>query len=156
MKFLALTGGAVCAAGVAVAVPLAVSHAAPAPVPAKLPSGAGQRLTTIAERADQANGGKPVLWASVVRTTRSKALTSATPGDFVPGGSVAVYLITMRGTFTAYDAPGPSGARAPTGHYLSLVVNATTFQDMDFGLSPTPPPVSPASLGPVSYLHLKA
>lgn len=153
-----LSGGAACAAGAAIAVPLLVAHAAPAPaVSGALPPGVTQRLTVIAERLDQANGGKPVLWASVVRTTRSKALTSATPGDFVSsGGSVAVYLITMRGSFTAYDASVPAGARLPTGQYLSLVVNARTFGSMDFGLSHIPPPVSPASLGPVSYLHLRA
>lgn len=158
MKYLSLAGGAVGAAGVAIAVtvPLAVVHTAPAPASAQqtLP-GVVQRLTAIARRADQANGGTPVLWTSVVRTTRSKAMTSATPGDFVPaGGSVAVYLITMRGrsAFTANDAPGPPGAKAPTGRYLSMVVNATTFALTDFGLSPDPPPVNPASLGPVTYL----
>jgi len=31
-------------------------------------------------------------------------------------------------------------------------VDAKTFQVLDFGLSPSPPPVSPASLGPVTYL----
>jgi len=164
MKYLSLAGGAVCAAGVAiaVAVPLAVAptHTAPAAASARytqLPSGVVPRLTAIAKRADQANGGTPVLWTSVVRTTRSKAMTSATPGDFIPtGGSVTVYLITMRGrfTFTANDAPGPPGAKAPTGRYLSMVVNATTFALTDFGLSPDPPPVNPASLGPVTYLKV--
>jgi hypothetical protein len=155
MKLRVLAGGAVCAAGVAIAVPLAVSHAAPAPVPAALPPGVAQRLVAIAERADQANGGKPVLWASVVRTTRSKAMTSATPGDYVPsGGSAAVYLITMRGSFTAYDASVPAGARLPVGHYLSLVVSATTFAITDSGLSPAPPAVNPAGLGPIAYLKM--
>lgn len=154
MKFWTVTGGAVCAASVAIAVPLLVAHAAPAPAHAGLPPGVAQRLTAIAERAADANGGKPVLWASVVRTTRSKALTSATPGDFVPsGGSAVVYLITMRGSFIA-NGPGPPGARAPTGHYLSLVVNARTFESLDVGLAPGPPPISPATLGPVTYLKL--
>ena len=153
MKLWALAGGAACAAGVAIAVPLAVSHAAPAPVVSvALPSGVAHRLTVIAERADQANGGKPVQWASVVRTTRSKAMTSATPGDFVPtGGSAAVYLITMRGSFTAYDSSPPAGASLPAGKYLSLVVNATTFAITDTGLSENPPPVT---LGPVTYLKV--
>jgi hypothetical protein len=31
-------------------------------------------------------------------------------------------------------------------------LDARTFQLLDFGLSPGPPPVWPASLGPVTYL----
>jgi hypothetical protein len=63
-----------------------------------------------------------------------------------------VFLITMRGHFTATDATGPPGAKAPAGRYLSLVIDAKTFQGLDFGISPKPPPVPPASLGPVTYL----
>ena len=58
----------------------------------------------------------------------------------------------MRGHFIARNATGPPGAKAPTGRYLSLVVDAKTFQGLDFGISPKPPPVLPASLGPVTYL----
>jgi hypothetical protein len=88
-----------------------------------------------------------------VLTTHAKALTSATPGDHVPGSAhVAVFLITMRGRFTARQATGPPGATAPAGRYLSLVIDATTFRGLDFGISPKPPPVPPASLGPVTYL----
>lgn len=147
-----MTGGAVCAVGVAIAVPLLVAHAAPAPA---VPPGAVQRLTSLAERANRVDGSKPVLWASVVRTTRDRALTSATPGDLVSsGGSAAVYLITMRGSFTACNASVPFGARLPTGRYLSLVVDAATFAVTDSGLSEHPPPVAPASLGPVTYLKV--
>jgi hypothetical protein len=58
----------------------------------------------------------------------------------------------MRGHFTAGNATRPPGAKAPTGGYLSLVIDAKTFQGLDFGISPKPPPVPPASLGPVTYL----
>jgi hypothetical protein len=76
-----------------------------------------------------------------VLTTRAKALTPATPGDYVPGSArVKVFLITMRGHFTARDATGPPGAKAPTGRYLSLVIDAKTFQGLDFGIGPKPPP----------------
>ena len=67
---------------------------------------------------------------------------------------IKVFLITMRGHFTARDAPGPPGAKAPAGGYLSLVIAAKTFQGLDFGIGPKPPPVSPASLGPVTYLSV--
>jgi hypothetical protein len=123
-------------------------------VPASaVPASAVARLTAIASRAAKANGDPHPSWATAVLTTHAKALTSATPGDFVPGsGGVPVFLVTMRGRFVAYDASVPPGAAAPTGTYLSLVVDAKTFQALDFGLSPKPPPVSPASLGPVTYL----
>ena len=86
-------------------------------------------------------------------TTRAEALTSATPGDHVPGSArLGVFLITMRGHFTAIGGPGPPGAKAPSGRYVSLVINARTFQGLDFGLSARPPPVPPGSLGPVTYL----
>jgi hypothetical protein len=75
--------------------------------------------------------------AGAVVTTRAKALTSATPGDYVPGSArVGVFLITMCGHFTAIGGPGPPGAKAPAGRYVSLVINARTFQGLDFGISP--------------------
>jgi hypothetical protein len=99
------------------------------------------------------NGDPSPPWIAAVLTTQAKALTSATPGDYVPGSAhVKVFLITMRGHFIARDATGPPGARAPTGRYLSLVIDAKTFQGLDFGIGPKPPPVPPASLGPVTYL----
>jgi len=64
-----------------------------------------------------------------------------------------VYLVTLRGHFTAYLASGPPGAKAPTGTYLSLVIDARTFRGLDSGLAPRRPPVDLASLGPFTYLH---
>jgi hypothetical protein len=63
-----------------------------------------------------------------------------------------VFLITMGGHFTAREATRPPGAKAPAGRYLSLVIDAKTFQGLDFGIGSKPPPVPPASLGPVTYL----
>ena len=68
-------------------------------------------------------------------------------------GDVPVFLVTMQGNFVATAASRPPGAAAPVGSYLSIVVDARTFQVLDSGLSPSPPPVSPASLGPVTYRH---
>jgi hypothetical protein len=120
---------------------------------APVPASAVSRLTVLASAAAKANGDSSPQWVTAVLTTHAKALTSATPGDIVPGtGGVRVYLVTMRGHFTAYGSSPPSGAALPTGEYLSIVVDARTFQVLDFGLSGTPPPVPPASLGPVTYL----
>jgi hypothetical protein len=120
---------------------------------ARVPDWVIPRLTAIARRAAAVNGDSHPEWITAVVTTRAKALTSATPGDYVPGSArVRVFLITMRGHFTAISAPGPPGAKAPAGRYVSLVINAQTFQGLDFGISPGPPPVQPDSLGPVTYL----
>jgi len=111
------------------------------------------RLTALAHRAAAANGDPAPAWITAVMTTRAKALTSATPGDFVPGSDqVRAFLITMCGHFTAKEASRPPGAKAPAGRYLSLVVDVKTFQVLDFGIAPKPPPVPPASLGPVTHL----
>jgi hypothetical protein len=92
-------------------------------------------------------------WVSVVTTTRQKALTSATPGDTIPGsGKTIVYLLTMEGRFVDDFASVPPGASSPTGRYLSDVIDAKTFQGLDFGLGANPPSVAPASLGPLTYL----
>jgi hypothetical protein len=117
-----------------------------APVPGQpVPASAIPRLTAIADRAVKMNGGDAPEWATTaVVTTHKQALTSATPGDTVPIGEKAVvYLVTMKGHFV-------------DGQYISLVLNARTFQGMDAGLATKPPPVAPASLGPVTYLKVTA
>jgi hypothetical protein len=146
----AVLAGAVATASVLAAVGCGrTSAAAGAPVPAS----AIARLTAMAHRAATINGDPAPAWITAVLTTRASALTSATPGDYVPGSAhVKVFLITMRGRFTAREASRPPGAKAPTGRYLSLVVDTRTFESLDFGIGPKPPPVAPASLGPVTYL----
>src|SRR5690348_11395276 len=117
-----------------------------------VPASAVPRLRAIAKRFAKLNGGRALTQATAVLTTHRKALTSATPGDFVPGsGGVPVYLVTMQGRFTV-DAPGPPGAAAPAGRYASLVLDARTFAGLDMGVGDNPPPVSPDSLGLVTDL----
>ncbi len=121
---------------------------------AAIPASVVPRLDAIAVRVAAATGDKRPAWITAVMTTHGKALESATPGDFEwAGNGVTVYLVTMKGTFVDYDASIPYGASAPTGHYLSIVINARSFIVTDLGLSNRPPPVSPASLGPVRYLR---
>ena len=149
-RTLAVLAGAAALASVLAASGCGRSAAATgAPVPAS----AIPRLTAIAHRAATINGDPSPAWIAAVLTTHAKALASATPGDFVPGSAhLKVFLITMRGHFIARQATGPPGAKAPTGRYLSLVIDAKTFQGLDFGIGHKPPPVLPASLGPVTYL----
>ena len=119
------------------------------------PGGAGPPVpaSAIPRLAATADAGAAPSQMTAVLTTHVKALTSATPGDFIPGtGGVPVFLVTVQGHFTATEASRPPGAAAPAGRYLSIVVDARTFQVLDSGLSPSPPPVPPASLGPVTYL----
>jgi hypothetical protein len=118
-----------------------------------VPASAIPRLTAIASNFATVNGGNAPAQVSAVLTTHKKALTSATPGDTVAGaGRDPVYLLTLTGHFVAYTASYPPGASAPTGRFASIVVDARTFRVLDWGVGPKPPPVSPASLGPVTYL----
>lgn len=71
-------------------------------------------LRAIAERLLRMDAHGTPAWASVVTTTRQKALTSATPGDTIPGsGKTIVCLLTMKGRFTDYFASVPPGASLP-------------------------------------------
>ncbi len=143
-------GSATAAGDKTGSLPVAARHGQP------LPRSAVRRLTALADRAVKVNGNHPVQWATAVMTTRAKALTSATPGDTEPdGGATVVYLVTIKGHFVCGLCSGPPGSRAPTGTYMSLVITARNFRgESDFGLSHRPPPVSPASLGPVTYLRV--
>ena len=134
----------------------ATAHHRPAkPEPGQpVPVSAIHRLTVIADRAVTANGGHPVVWATAVVTTHAKALTSATPGDTTPRERLIVYLVTIKGHFVCNLCTGPAGSRAPTGTYMSLVIDAKTFEGTDSGLSRQPPPVSPASMGPITHLRV--
>ncbi len=121
---------------------------------ATIPASVIPRLDDIAIRVATATGDRRPVWITAVMTTHGKALESATPGDTEPAGNgVTVYLITMKGNFVDDDASVPAGAAAPTGRYLSIVINARSFIVTDFGLSDRPPAVSPASLGAVRYLR---
>lgn len=111
------------------------------------------RLTEVADSFARVNGDTRPTSVSVVTTTHAKALTSATPGDALRNGvAKTVYLVTMKGSFKGYGASVPEGAAMPTGKYLSIVIDATTFRVLDWGLSGQPSSVSPSSLGPVTYL----
>ena len=131
--------------------------AAPKPVhSSRVPPAARARLATIARDMAKANGDPHVEAVQAVATSHAQALRVATPGDSTPSiaGSEPVYLILLRGSFTAYDASPPSGAPLPTGSFLCVVVDQKTFQVTDWGLSRHPPPIALSSLGSVATISL--
>jgi hypothetical protein len=111
-----------------------------------------RRLLAIAEEAALCVGVTSTEWITAVATTHAKALTSAAPGSGPGDIREAVYLITMKGSLTANDAPGPPGEEAPAGAYLSVVLDAGTLRATDWSMSEDPPPAPPSSLGPLTYL----
>jgi hypothetical protein len=124
-----------------------------------LPASALAILRAIAKNAATTNGDWRPAVVTAVPTTHRQAVSSATTGGAAAGlaGSdvpddTPVYLVTMTGHFTGDEAGDPTGPAAPAGRYLSLVVNARSFWVMGSGLSRKPPPVRPATLGPVTNI----
>jgi hypothetical protein len=70
------------------------------------------------------------------------------------GQGAIVYLVTMNGHFVDKTASVPPGAHLPVGTYMSMVIDAKTFQGLDYGIGSQPPAVAPASFGPVTYLKV--
>jgi len=132
------------------------ASAAPKPVHrSRVPSAARARLATIAREMAKANGDPHVEAVQAVATTHAQALRFATPGDRTSTpGSEPVYLILLRGSFTAYDASPPSGAPLPTGSFLCVVVDQKTFWVTDWGLSRHPPQIALSSHGSVARISL--
>jgi hypothetical protein len=56
-----------------------------------VPPWAIPRLTVLASRAAKANSDASPEWMTAVLTTHAKALTSATPGDIVPGADGSAF-----------------------------------------------------------------
>lgn len=121
-----------------------------------VPASAIPRLRAVADQYVQGDSLTAPQWVSVVATSHKKALAAATPvEESVTGiGNIAVYLMTLKGRFSPLPVPSPlpSGKGPLSGKYLSIVVDAKTFEVLYLGLGNSPPPVSPASLGPVTYL----
>ena len=100
-------------------------------------------LGALALRGAARNGDAHPSKVATVETTHRRALAVMEPG--MPVASVdrtPVYLITMDGRFTAYDAPGLMGSALPKGRHLTIIVDARTGQDLDGGLEPYRPRLS--------------
>jgi hypothetical protein len=118
----------------------------------RIPASAVARLAAIARTVASQNGDAKPTSTLAVTTTQAKALRAAAPGTTIPiGANKPVYLIFMKGSFTA-NVPTPPGTGRPTGTYLSIMLNPATFQLLELGLSHRAPPVSLRTFGPVSTL----
>jgi polyisoprenoid-binding protein YceI len=115
-----------------------------------MPAAALTSLTALAKSSAASDGDPSVTSANAVLTTRQDAVRVMS-GDVVTTND-PVYLLQVKGHFTAFNASVPSGAALPKGSYLSLVVNVSNGQVDDWGVGNQAADLS--SLGPVITLHL--
>jgi hypothetical protein len=114
-----------------------------------IPAAALISLTALAKSSAAADGDPSVTSANAVLSTREHAVRVMS-GDAVNTND-PVYLLQIKGHFTAFDASVPSGAALPKGLYLSLVVNVSNGQVDDWGVGNHVADLS--SLDPVITLH---
>jgi hypothetical protein len=107
-------------------------------------------LAAIASGMAAATGESTPAAIQSVETTRADAVYAASQGDTI-SSSEEVFLISMEGHFTASSVPRPPGAPAPTGTVLTAVVDASTGQVTDWGLSANAPDLT--ALGAVTALN---
>jgi co-chaperonin GroES (HSP10) len=117
-----------------------------------LATGASNKLTkaqviAAAHSSAARNGEMKPKSVKHVESTRGQAVFEASGGDSVPSDQ-DVYLVIVHGHFVAADAPRPPGTPAPTGSVMTLVMDATTGDITDFGVSDREPDA--AKLGQVS------
>jgi hypothetical protein len=72
------------------------------------------------------------VWA----TTRQSAMHAG--GGSTVDSDQATYVISLRGDFVC-SCPVPTGVALPTGHVLTLVVDATSLDVTDFSVGDTGP-----------------
>jgi hypothetical protein len=103
-----------------------------------------QQLRGILTGFAHSNGEAAPQRMRAVETDRRSALSVTAPGDNVQGVGVTqdVYAMVASGRFVGFKAHVPMGEDPPTGDYLSLVVDATTGEILDWGLTPDPPDLS--------------
>jgi hypothetical protein len=149
---------ALCASATGIAVAIgggmtALPSSASATVGSAIPASAIPALRTAMLDLAQRSGDAHPISIRAVSTTQAKALVVATPGDTVPGSAHRpAYLVVMTGKFKL-NVSVPPHASLPTGRYLSVTVNPSTFKIMDLGLSKHASSVPLRKYGPVSTLN---
>jgi hypothetical protein len=108
------------------------------------------RLWRVAERAAEGMNGR-VEDAQAVKSQHAAAVR-VTSGAIVSGNS-DVWAIQIEGVhaFVCRTCSFPAGARPPSGRFITLVVDAESFKETDFGLAPDG--VDLGKLGTVIELH---
>jgi hypothetical protein len=66
--------------------------------------------------------------------TRRQAAQDATHGDIV-NANEPVYLVVITGHFVANDVSVPAGQPAPRGTTITMSIDTSTMQTVDWGLS---------------------
>lgn len=138
------------APGVAASQPASSLPAAQQSTPLAVDQQVEQRLWSVADSAARSDGGT-VKAAQAVRSTRAAAVMLTSQG--VIDDNQPVWLVQVEGIadFVCNACSRPSGAAAPRGRFLTMIVGATTFVGMDFGLDSTKADLS--RLGTVLSLH---
>jgi hypothetical protein len=108
------------------------------------------RLWLIASQAARSLGGQ-IKIAEAVRSQHARAVRVTSGGRVT--GNQAVWVIQVEGVrqFVCGLCSGPPGASAPRGRFVTIVLDATTFDRTDFGIAPER--VDLARLGTVIRLH---
>ena len=109
--------------------PGASSTSSPSPASGVTVTALTMLARTMAASADDSsvNVGYAVL------TTRQAAVTAAS-GDLV-NSNESSYLVQLQGHFTALDASVPSGAKLPTGTFLTFIVDTSSGAVTEWGVS---------------------
>jgi hypothetical protein len=95
--------------------------------------GTEQRLWNVAEQAADSMDG-PIKSAQAVESQHSAAVRLTS--DAIVRGNQAVWAIQIEGVheFVCRDCSYPSGAAPPSGRFLTVIVNAKTFETTDSGI----------------------
>jgi hypothetical protein len=107
-----------------------------------------QRLLAAADRAAAANNGTADR-VEAVESTRNKAnvLLSGATGM----SDEDVWVVQVEGTYVCTLCHHPSGAAAPTGHFITMVLRQSDFESTDSGIGPQKSDLS--ALGDVTVLR---
>jgi hypothetical protein len=138
--------------------PASSEPASAGPASTPVPSSAGASLDAAVEKrlwalavAAATSDGSTVKAAQAVGSTHARAV-AATMGGGVEGDQ-PVWVVQVEGVteFVCEACSVPQGASAPRGRFQVLVVDASTFRTLDFGLESTKADLT--QLGSVVDLH---
>ncbi len=108
------------------------------------------KLTKMARDSATANGDAHPSSVTVYVSRRHEANIAAGAGTGV-FGEQPVYLVVIQGQFTCSSCSGPGSSTALTGTVITLIVDRTTLQSLDFGFGGD---VDTSKLGPGLPLQL--